>query len=122
VGGLQISVDAHGRSFGEDQTRLAPEGIDSGVLPLEVVVRDIGLRCHTSHAQDVLGPLSCGLAIGGLYHLRSASSHLSHRNLVDRSWDSESVPRRSTSMPEDHGIRGVDSLEPTQRVPHDCRG
>jgi hypothetical protein len=58
VGRLQISIDAHGSSFGEDQTRLALEGIEeSGALRLEVAVRDVGLRCHTSHAQDVLDML-----------------------------------------------------------------
>ena len=34
---------------------LALEGIEeSGALRLEVVVRDVGLRCHAGHARDVL--------------------------------------------------------------------
>ena len=42
-------------AFGENQTRLALEGIrESGALRLKVVVRDVGLRCHSIHAQDVL--------------------------------------------------------------------
>ena len=51
-------MDAHGSSFGEDQTHLALEGIaEGGALRLEVVVRDVGLRCHhTSHAQDAPRP------------------------------------------------------------------
>ena len=36
---------------------------ESNALRLEVVVRDVGLRCHTSRAQDVLDML-LGLAVG----------------------------------------------------------
>ena len=47
-------------SLDVDQTRLAREGIEeSGALRLEVVVRNVRLRCHSSYAQDVLDMLLC---------------------------------------------------------------
>ena len=53
----------HGSSFGEDQTRLAREGNEeSGAIRLGVVVKDAGLRCNASHAQDVLDMLLLNLS------------------------------------------------------------